>query len=89
MTFSLATNEHFKPRDSDESEWRTKVSWHNVKVFKPSLVNTLSNYVQSGDRVLVQGKLNYRSYEDEETGKKIRNADIIAEDLVCLSKRDL
>ena len=89
VTFSLATKENYRTKDSDD--WMQKTSWHNVTVFKPNLVETVSNYVIKGSRVLVQGKLDYRTYEDENNPeKKHKFTSIIANDLVCLSgtKRD-
>ena len=89
VKFSLATSENYKTRDSDD--WVRKTTWHNIVVFKPSLVDTVSNYLTKGTRVLVQGKLDYRTYEDEENPeKKHKYTSIIANDLVSLSgsKRD-
>lgn len=40
VIFSLATNQRFKPRNSDEHQVKTE--WHNIAVFRPYLRESIN-----------------------------------------------
>jgi single-strand DNA-binding protein len=78
--FSLATSERFKNRDG-ETEDRTE--WHRV-VFYGRAAEICKDYLHKGDRVCVEGKIHYRSWEDRDTGEKKYMTEITGRQLVLL-----
>jgi single-strand DNA-binding protein len=48
---------------------------------------TTATYVKKGDPLYVEGRLQYRSYQDKE-GKEHGVAEIVADDVQFLSRRD-
>lgn len=63
----------------------SKTEWHRISVFKPGLRTLAENYVKSGSRLLVEGKLSYGHIIDGQ-GNAVPTTSIIAEDVVFLSK---
>ena len=64
LTFSVATAEQWKDRNSGERKERT--TWHRVAIFADGLIDIAEQYLKKGSRVLVQGKLAYNEYTDRE-----------------------
>ena len=83
VTFSLATNESWEDKENP-GEYKSRVDWHNVIVFKPYLQESIMENVSKSQRVLVQGKISYLKREIE--GTTVYTASIIADELVRLSK---
>jgi single-strand DNA-binding protein len=73
----LATNRSVK--GEEETQYHTIVCWDR-------LAETTAEYVKKGDPLYVEGRLQYRSYQDEE-GKERGVAEIVAEDVQFLSRR--
>lgn len=73
VIFSLATNSN------------SKTEWHRISVFKPNLRNMAENYIKSGNRLFVEGKLSYGHIIDA-SGNAVPTTSIIAEDIVFLSR---
>lgn len=67
-SLSLATNERYKAKDGDYKE---KTQWHKVIVFNPQVASSLQKFMKKGDTVIVQGQLEYRSYEADGTTKYV------------------
>lgn len=65
--FSLATTESWKDKESGKSKESTE--WHNVVVYG-SLVKVVEQYVKKGTRLLIEGKIKTRSYDDANGVKK-------------------
>ena len=78
---SLATNEIYKKADGEKV---TETSWHNLVAWGP-LAETMSNLLQKGNRVAVQGKLKNRTYEDKE-GQRKYITEVIVDDFMRLSR---
>jgi len=74
---SLATN---RRRSDDESEERT--DWHRLTMWD-GLADFAADRLGKGDRIYVEGRLEYDSYERE--GVKIPTADVTVRELVLLS----
>lgn len=60
--FRLATNEKWKDRETGEKKER--VEWHSVAVFGP-IAGVVEQYVKKGDKVLVEGQLRTRKWQDQ------------------------
>ena len=81
--FSLATTERgFTTRDGHEIKPRT--DWHSIVVRQSGLAGIVEKYVHKGTPVLVQGKICYRTYEDN-SGQTRYVTEIVAEDIELLS----
>ncbi len=68
-SFSLATTEKgFKTKSGIDVPEKTQ--WHNI-VVKGSLAEVAEKYVHKGDKLCIEGKLEYRSYGEESAKKYI------------------
>jgi single-strand DNA-binding protein len=61
-SFSLATSEFWKDKNSGEKKEKTE--WHRVVVFNDKLADTAEKYVRKGSRILVEGQLQTRKWTD-------------------------
>lgn len=64
-----------------------KTEWHRISVFKNGLRSLAENYVKSGTRLFVEGKLSHGHIIDKE-GNAVPTTSIIADDIMFLSKND-
>jgi single-strand DNA-binding protein len=65
-TFSLATSKTWIGEGGEKQE---KTQWHKCVVFdigKRKLVDVVEQYVHKGDRVLLDGEIEYRQWQDKE-----------------------
>lgn len=63
-SFSVATTERWKKKDSDE--YTTKTQWHQVVVFQPGLIGTIKKYVKKGTRVYIEDQIQTRKWTDKQ-----------------------
>lgn len=63
-TFSLATSQRWNNRDGKPCE---KTQWHRIAVWDslPATFAFVEKYLRKGDRVYVEGEIEYRSFEDK------------------------
>ncbi|ACT69704.1 single-stranded DNA-binding protein [Neorickettsia risticii] len=61
-TFSLATTENWN--DKNTGERVSKTEWHQVVVFNEPLIKVISNYVNKGTRLYIEGSLQTRKWTD-------------------------
>lgn len=81
--FSLATNERFKDHSG---EWQDRVEWHTIVAWQ-RLAEIVGEFVVTGAKVYIEGKLQTSSWEDRETGQTKCRTEIVARDLVLLGAR--
>jgi len=77
--FSLATNEKYKDAKGNMVD---EIIWHNLVVYGKQ-VDLIEKYVNKGDKLFVQGKLNNRSYEAKDGSKKYITEVVINEILLA------
>ena len=66
-TFTLATNE--RPRRApDGTEIPERTEWHNIVMYD-SQAEFAEKYIRKGTRLLIEGKIRYRVWEDRNTLK--------------------
>jgi single-strand DNA-binding protein len=82
--FSLATNERFKGKSG---EWQERTEWHNVIAWQ-RLAEIVGEYVQKGNKLYVEGRLQTSSWEDRQSGEKKYKTEIVAHDLVLLGSNN-
>jgi len=73
-SFSVATNRFWKDKSGAKQE---SVDYHNIVVFGRS-AETAGQYLKKGSSVLVEGRMQTRSWEAKEGGKKYRT-EIVAD----------
>ncbi len=64
--FSLATSRQWTSKGGEKQE---KTEWHKIVIWnnrETGLVDVVEKYLKKGDRVYVEGRIEYRSYEDKE-----------------------
>jgi len=80
MSFRLATNEVWFDKDQVKKE---KTEWHRIVMFG-SRATPLARMLGKGERVLVEGRLQTSSYEQD--GVKRFKTEVVASD-VCFGSR--
>lgn len=79
--FSLATSEKYKDKEGNKVE---HVDWHNIVLWN-GLADIVEKYLKKGNLAYIEGKVNYRSYEDTDGNKKYIT-EIIANSIILLEK---
>ncbi len=62
-SFSLATSENWK--DKNTGERREKTEWHRISVFNEGLIRVVQNYVKKGSKLYIEGQLETRKWQDQ------------------------
>ena len=78
---SLATNQYYKNREGElikETQWHNLIAWGK-------LAENMNQIAKKGDQIIVQGKITYRNYEDDE-GKKHYVTEIVVNEFLKLGK---
>jgi len=88
-TFSIATSRSWTNQSGQKQE---KTEWHRCEVWNAKrdgtgLVEVIEKYVKKGDRVYVEGSIEYRSYEDKKDGATKYIPEIKVRELMMLSGR--
>jgi single-strand DNA-binding protein len=60
-TFSLATSESWKDRDTGEK--KTNTDWHRVVIWNEGVAGIVERFLKKGSKVLIEGKVCTRKYE--------------------------
>lgn len=76
--FSIATTETFKSRKSGERTSHTE--WHNITLWR-GLAEIADKYLHKGDKVLIEGRIRTRSWEDKESGQTRYTTEILADQM--------
>ena len=74
-SFSLATNRVWKDKNGAKQE---SVDYHNIVVFGRQ-AETAAQYLKKGASVLVEGRMQTRSWDDKGSGEKKYRTEIVAD----------
>ncbi len=74
-SFSVATNRVWKDKNGAKQE---SADYHNIVVFGRQ-AETSAQYLKKGSSVLVEGRMQTRSWDDKGTGQKKYRTEIIAD----------
>ena len=77
---TLATAERQKDA---QGNWVDKTEWHNLIAFQKT-AEVVKNYVKKGSQILIEGKIQTRSWDDKESGQKKYRTEILINDLILL-----
>ena len=80
---SLATNRRLP---SEEEEGKERTDWHRL-TFWNRLAQFAEDCISQGDRIYVEGRLEYDSYERD--GVTIPTADVSVKEVVLLTPREV
>jgi single-strand DNA-binding protein len=81
--FTVASNRSWRTADNqqrDDTEWFSVVAWNK-------LGEICGEYLRKGSRVYIEGRLQTRSWEDQESGQKRYKTEVIATDMIMLDSR--
>lgn len=82
-TFRMAISRQWRDGDGnsrEETDWFTVVAWNR-------LAEICNEHLQKGARVYIEGRMQNRSWEDQQTGEKRFRTEIIANDMIILESR--
>jgi len=85
-TLSLATSRQWTTQGGEKQE---KTEWHRCVVWntrQSGLADVVEKYLKKGDRVYVEGRIEYRTWKDRE-GQTRYTTEVNVRDLVMLSGR--
>jgi len=74
-SFSLATNRVWKDKNGTRQE---SADYHNVVVFGRQ-AETVAQYMKKGSSMLVEGRMQTRSWDDKSSGEKKYRTEVIAD----------
>ncbi len=74
-SFSLATNRVYKDAQGAKQE---QVEYHNIVVFGRQ-AETSAQYLKKGQGVMIEGRIQTRSWDDKTTGEKKYRTEIVAD----------
>jgi single-strand DNA-binding protein len=74
-SFGIATNRTFKDKDGNKQE---QVEFHNITLFGRQ-AEVAAQYLKKGRPVFIEGRLQTRSWDDKDSGKKMYRTEIIVD----------
>jgi single-strand DNA-binding protein len=81
---SIATNSRSKDKSG---EWQDVTEWHRVVLFSKN-AEIAEKYLKKGGAVYVEGRIQTRSWEDQQSGQKRYSTEIIADQMKMMGGRD-
>jgi single-strand DNA-binding protein len=64
VSFSMATSETWRDKDSGERKERTE--WHNVVIWNEALGKIAESYLKKGQKTYIEGQIQSREYIDKD-----------------------
>lgn len=87
--FSIATSRSWGGQNGGEkqekTDWHRIVAWNNSKS-GTGLADIVEKYCKKGDKIYVEGRIEYRSWQDKD-GQTKYTTEIIANDIILLGGR--
>ncbi len=81
--FSLATSRRYKDREGNRKD---DTEWHNIVCFGKQ-AEIAAQYLTKGKMIAVEGRIQTRSWDDKESGKKQYRTEIVCENFQMLGGR--
>ena len=78
-SFSLATAD----RKKEGANWVDSTEWHNIVCFQRT-AEVVRDYVKKGSQLLIEGKIQTRSWDDKTSGEKKYKTEILCNELTLL-----
>ncbi len=83
-SFGVATNRRWKDRNT--TEMKEEVQFHNIVAWG-KLGDICSQYMHKGMKILVEGRIQNRSWDDQQTGQKKYRTEIVADNIIMLDSK--
>ena len=83
-SFSVATSNRWKDKDGNRQE---ATEWHNVVCWGRQ-AEVAGQYLAKGKQVYVEGRLQTRSWEDNDSGKKMYRTEVVCNNFQMLGRKD-
>lgn len=86
-TLSIATSRQWTGQNGEKQEktdWHRVICWNNAK--GSGLADVAERFLKKGDRVYVEGRIEYRTWEDREKQTRY-TTEIIAREMIMLSPK--
>ncbi len=81
VSFTIAVNRNFKNKEGNyESDFINCVAYKQTATF-------ISKYFHKGSKILLEGRIQTRNYDDKE-GKKVYVTEVIAENVELIDKKE-
>jgi single-strand DNA-binding protein len=74
-SFGMATNRFFTDKEGQKQQ---KVEFHNIVLFG-KLAETANSFLNKGSLVLIEGRLQTRTWDDQQSGTKRSKTEIVGE----------
>lgn len=81
--FSVATDRYVGKDKPSQTDWHRVTAWNSASGKGQQLADVVEKYVKKGDQVFVEGRIEYRTWEDKDGNKKYAT-DIVATDITLL-----
>jgi single-strand DNA-binding protein len=81
-SFAIAVNRKYKQGDETKEE----VSYIDIVVFGKQ-AESCGQYINKGDAVLIDGRLQQRRWDDKETGQKRNKIEVVAQSVNFMPRR--
>src|SRR5579862_9896925 len=81
--FTLATSDRFQ---DSQGNWQDRTEWHNLVAFNRT-AEIIRDYVRKGSQLLIEGKIQTRTWDDRESGQKKYRTEILIYDVTLLGGR--
>ena len=81
-SFSVATNRRWRDKEGNNQE---QTEFHNVVAWS-KLAEIIAQYVKKGNKIYIEGRLQTRTWEGQDGGKRNRT-EIVMEDFVFLTPK--
>jgi single-strand DNA-binding protein len=82
-SLSLATADRQK---DGQGNWQDRTEWHNLVAFNRT-AEIIRDYVRKGSQLLIEGKIQTRTWDDRESGQKKYRTEILIYELTLLGGR--
>jgi single-strand DNA-binding protein len=79
-SFSLATSESWKDKQSGERKEKTE--WSNIAVMNGNIVGVVKNYVKKGSLLYLEGSLQTRKWQDKQ-GQDRYSTEVVLQGFSC------
>ena len=80
--FSIATNFTWTDQSGQRQQ---KAEFHNIVAWR-KLAEICQQYLRKGSKIYIEGRLETRSWEDKDSGKKQYRTEIIADNMIMLDR---
>jgi single-strand DNA-binding protein len=78
--FSIATSRKFKDKEGNRQE---QTEWHNIVCFGRQ-AEIAGQYLAKGKTIFVEGRMQTRSWDDKETGKKVYRTEVVCDNFTMV-----